>query len=104
MTQTIILAHYINTTGKSRAEAIEEYHSEKRRFEILNAQWNQHSNDKIMTYVVLTDDKPTSIECVYPVTAVVDDDDYINLVKRLDNIVELQTRLFSDIRMTNLQE
>ena len=46
-----------------------------------------------MTYVILSETKPTSIECIYPVVSVASDEDYIELIKRLDAIVDSQKSL-----------
>ena len=89
MTPKIILAHYINTADKSRTAAIEEYHSIKHQHEKLKEQ----TDNDIMTYVILSETKPTSIECIYPVVSVASDEDYIELIKRLDAIVDSQKSL-----------
>jgi hypothetical protein len=90
MTPKIILAHYVNTADKSRTAAIEEYHSIKRQHEQLKEQ----TGNGIMTYVIMSETKPTSIECIYPVVSVTSDEDYIELIKRLDAIVDRQKSLF----------
>lgn len=94
MTQTIILAHYINTANKSRVQVANEYHSAKHYHENLKEQ----TDNSIMTYVILSETKPTSIECVYPVVSVASDEDYIEFIKRLDAIVDSQKSVFDSCK------